>query len=334
MSLMAAKMVENPGRINAPFAIFFRFCLWTNDPRNATREDMRLPFDISPDQPVLIAGPTASGKSALALQIAEAQGGVIVNADALQVFENWRILTARPSEADEARAHHVLYGHVPGEAQYSVGHWLRDVTPYLTGSQRPIIVGGTGLYFTALTEGLVEIPETPAEIRALGDQRRLMEGGHAGLLAELDAEDPITAAKIDRLNPMRVQRAWEVLRATGRGLADWQADTPRPALPLSACFPIVMDADRDWLNERIARRFGMMLDQGALNEARANLASWDPALPSAKAIGAPELIAHLRGEMTLSEAKEAATIATRQYAKRQRTWFRARMKAYHKISLP
>ncbi|WP_460273855.1 tRNA (adenosine(37)-N6)-dimethylallyltransferase MiaA [Celeribacter sp. ULVN23_4] len=295
---------------------------------------MTLPFDISPEQPVLIAGPTASGKSALALEIAETQGGVIVNADALQVFENWRVLTARPSVEDETRAPHVLYGHVPVDAQYSVGHWLRDAIPYLSGPERPIIVGGTGLYFAALTEGLVEIPETPPHIRAEADQRREAEGGHAGLLAKLDAEDPKTAQKIDRLNPMRVQRAWEVLRATGRGLASWQAETPPPALPLSDCFPIVMDADRDWLNARIARRFEIMLDQGALEETRANLPTWDPALPSAKAIGAPELIAYLRGEMTLLEAKEAATIATRQYAKRQRTWFRARMKAYHKISLP
>ncbi|WP_090059174.1 tRNA (adenosine(37)-N6)-dimethylallyltransferase MiaA [Celeribacter neptunius] len=299
---------------------------------------MTLPFDISPllapERPVLIAGPTASGKSALALAIAEAQGGVIVNADALQVFANWRVLTARPSEADEARAKHVLYGHVPGDASYSVGHWLRDVTPFLTGPVRPIIVGGTGLYFSALTEGLVEIPETPPNIRAEGDRRRAEDGGHQGLLAELDAEDPLTAGKIDRLNPMRVQRAWEVLRATGRGLADWQADTPPPLLPLANCTPLVMQADKDWLNARIARRFEMMLAQGALAEAEVNLPTWDPAAPSSKAIGAPELIAYLREEMSLSEAKEAATVATRQYAKRQRTWFRARMKAYHKISLP
>lgn len=289
---------------------------------------------ITPDRPVLIAGPTASGKSALALEIAETQGGVILNADALQVFDNWRVLTARPSPEDEARVPHHLYGHVPGDQSYSVGHWLRDVTPYLGGSERPIIVGGTGLYFTALTEGLVEIPETPSEIRAEADRRRTEDGDHRGLLAELDAEDPHTAGKIDRLNPMRVQRAWEVLRATGRGLADWQADTPPPLLPLSACVPLVMEADKDWLNARIARRFEMMLDQGALAEAEANLPTWDPAAPSSKAIGAPELIAYLRGELSLSQAKQAATVATRQYAKRQRTWFRARMKAYHKISLP
>ncbi|NVK46474.1 MAG: tRNA (adenosine(37)-N6)-dimethylallyltransferase MiaA [Rhodobacteraceae bacterium] len=295
---------------------------------------MALPFDICPQAPVLIAGPTASGKSALALEIAELQGGVIINADALQVFDNWRVLTARPSCGDESRAPHALYGHVPGTEAYSVGHWLRDVTPYLTGPDRPIIVGGTGLYFAALTEGLVEIPETPAELRAEADQRRSDEGGHAGLLADLDAEDPETAQKIDRLNPMRVQRAWEVLRATGRGLAAWQADTPPPLLPLAKTFPVVFDAHKDWLNDRIARRFEIMVAKGALEEAEANLATWDPAAPSSKAIGAPELIAHLQGKLSLEEAKEAATIATRQYAKRQRTWFRARMKAYHKISLP
>ncbi len=316
------------------FQYFSPFALWTTGPPHATREEMSQFDAISPAQPVLIAGPTASGKSALALEIAERQGGIIVNADALQVFENWRVLTARPPVEDEARAPHVLYGHVPGDAPYSVGHWLRDVTPYLTGPERPIIVGGTGLYFSALTEGLVEIPETPAELRAEADARRAAEGGHEGLLAELDAEDPETAQKIDRLNPMRVQRAWEVLRATGRGLAALQADTPPPLLPLSNCAAFVMDADKDWLNARIAMRFEMMLDQGALEEAETNLPTWDPAAPSSKAIGAPELIAYLRGEMTLAAAKEAATVATRQYAKRQRTWFRARMKAYHKISRP
>lgn len=334
MSEIGAKMSQNRQRFNAASEIFFPLSLWTSHAQNVTRNHMTLPFDISPDQPVLIAGPTAAGKSALALEIATTQGGVIVNADALQVFDNWRVLTARPGPEDTALAPHALYGHVPGDSAYSVGHWLRDVTPYLHGPARPIIVGGTGLYFSALTEGLVEIPATPPELRAEADQRRANEGGHTGLLTELDAEDPRTAAKIDRLNPMRVQRAWEVLRATGRGLADWQADTPPPLLPLSACCPLVLDADRDWLAERIARRFALMLDQGALDEARANLATWDPAAPSSKAIGAPELIAYLRGEVTLAAAKQAATIATRQYAKRQRTWFRARMGAFHKISLP
>lgn len=280
--------------------------------------------DIPADLPVLIAGPTASGKSALAMEISQAQGGVIVNADAIQVYDNWRVLTARPSETDEALVPHMLYGHVSGTADYSVGQWLRDLAPILAGPKRVIIVGGTGLYFTALTQGLADIPPTPPQIRALADARIRAEG-HQALLAELD---PQTASRIDQLNPVRVQRAWEVQQATGRGLAAWQDDTPAPMLPLDQATPILFDVDKDWLNARIARRFDMMLDQGALDEARANLPDWNPALLSAKAIGAPELIAHLRGEMTRDQAREAATIATRQFAKRQRTWFRSKMKPW------
>ncbi|MCP9482025.1 tRNA (adenosine(37)-N6)-dimethylallyltransferase MiaA [Shimia sp. CNT1-13L.2] len=279
---------------------------------------------ISPDQPVLIAGPTASGKSALALEIAETQGGVIVNADAIQVYENWRILTARPSEEDESRAPHALYGHIAHDAEYSVGHWLREVAPLLTGDQRPIITGGTGLYFTALTQGLADIPATPPEIRAEADAR-VAEDGFESLLAELDPE---TAARIDQLNPMRVQRAWEVLRATGQPLAAWQDNTPAPLLPEAACVPILFDVDKDWLNDRIARRFDLMIELGALEEARANLPIWNPKHLSAKAIGAPELMAHLNGELDLDTACERATIATRQFAKRQRTWFRSKMKTW------
>lgn len=280
------------------------------------------------DRPVLIAGPTASGKSALALRIAETAGGVIVNADAIQVFACWRVLTARPDAAEEARAPHRLYGHVPCDFAYSVGHWLREVAEILQGDARPIIVGGTGLYFRALTEGLAEIPPTPPEIRAEADAR-LRSDGLEAMLSDLDAP---TAARIDRQNPMRVQRAWEVLRATGRGLADWQDDTPPPLLPLDATTPLLVEAGKDWLNARIARRFDKMLDQGALDEARAMLPRWDAALPAAKAIGAPELIAHLRGELTLDAAREAATVATRQFAKRQRTWFRARMGGWTRIA--
>ena len=143
--------------------------------------------------------------------------------------------------------------------------------------------------------------------------------------------DPVIAARIDRANPMRVQRAWEVLRATGRPLSDWQADTPAPDLPLAACQALVLDAPRDWLNARIARRFDQMLQQGALDEARAVLPLWDKAQGARKAIGGPELIAHLTGEMTLEAAREAAITASRQYAKRQRTWFRARMADWRRI---
>lgn len=282
---------------------------------------------ISSEQPVLIAGPTASGKSALALEIAEQQGGVIVNADAIQVYDNWRILTARPPKEDELRAPHALYGHLPYDAEYSVGHWLREVAPLLEAGKRPIITGGTGLYFTALTQGLAHIPPTPPEIRAEADARVASEGFRA-LLAELDSQ---TTQRIDQLNPMRVQRAWEVLRATGRPLAAWQDDTPAPMLAETDCVPILFDVDREWLNARIARRFQMMLDLGALDEARDNLERWDPNLLSSKAIGAPELIAHLRGELPLDEAQERATIATRQFAKRQRTWFRSKMKSWFKF---
>jgi tRNA dimethylallyltransferase len=279
------------------------------------------PGAIPPDRPVLIAGPTASGKSALALAIAEQGGGIVVNADALQVFSCWRVLTARPSAADVARAPHALYGHVPCDRAYSVGQWLRELRPLLAGPERPIIVGGTGLYFAALTEGLAEIPQTPPDLRAEADAR-IAAGEVARLCAELDAE---TRARIDTANPIRVQRAWEVQRATGRGLAAWQDETPPPLLPLARTVPIVVEAPRDWLNARIERRFAAMLDKGALDEARALLPHWSPALPGAKAIGASELVAHLRGEISLQEATARATLATRRYAKRQRSWFRGRM---------
>ena len=277
---------------------------------------------------MLIAGPTASGKSALAMELAARDGRLIVNADALQVYANWRILTARPSPGDEAAAPHALYGHVARDQPYSVGHWLREVAPFL--SRPVVVVGGTGLNFTALTRGLADVPEVPPEVRAEADARRAAEG-HAGLLAELDAA---TAARIDRRNPVRIQRAWEVLRATGRGLASWQDDTPAPLLPLNRAAALVLVPDVPWLNDRIDRRFHQMLTAGALDEARANLAGWNPGLPSSKAIGAPELIAHLRGDLALSEAVATAILASRQYAKRQRTWFRSNMKAWRQVSLP
>jgi tRNA dimethylallyltransferase len=283
---------------------------------------------------VLIAGPTASGKSALALRIARDQGGVVVNADALQVWSCWRVLSARPSAAEEAQAPHRLYGHQPPGADYSVGHWLRELAPILaahrTGGPRPIIVGGTGLYFTALTEGLAEIPPTPPAIRAEADARMAAEGP-AALLAALDAQ---TRARIDTQNPARVQRAWEVMRTTGRGLADWQDDTPPPLLPLESCAPLLLEAGRDWLAERIDHRFDVMLKTGALEEARAMAPHWESAALWAKAIGAPELVAFVQGRLDLDSARARAQAASRQYAKRQRTWFRSRMGHWHKIACP
>ena len=283
---------------------------------------------ISREAPVLIAGPTASGKSGLAMELAARDGRVVVNADALQVYGNWRVLTARPSATEEAALPHALYGHVARERAYSVGDWLRDLAPLLA---RPlVIVGGTGLYFQALTRGLAEIPATPPEVRAEADLRRQSQGFEA-LRTELDAE---TAARIDTRNPMRVQRAWEVLRATGRGLAAWQKETGAPLLPLDQAEAVLMVPDVPWLDARIARRFAAMLEAGALDEARAELPLWDPALPSAKAIGAPELIAHLRGEMTLGQAEASAILASRQYAKRQRTWFRSHPAGWQVRNLP
>ncbi|QPM89499.1 tRNA (adenosine(37)-N6)-dimethylallyltransferase MiaA [Pseudooceanicola algae] len=282
---------------------------------------------LSATRPILVAGPTASGKSALAMDIAARDGGVIVNADAIQVYENWRLLTARPSAEEEAALPHRLFGHVARDHAYSVGEWLREVAAILQGPKRAIIIGGTGLYFRALTEGLAEIPPIPEDVRDRGNQLRL-SGGLDQMRAELDPE---SAARIDLANPARLQRAWEVLTATGRGIAAWQDATPAPLLPADQCERVVLSAPKDWLSPRIAQRFDRMLTLGALDEARNNLPGWDPALPSSKAIGAPELIGHLRGEMTLEQARDSAVIATRQFAKRQRTWFRARMRDWRAV---
>ncbi len=290
----------------------------------------RLVDSLDPDRPVLIAGPTAAGKSALALAIAERQGGVVVNADALQVWSCWRVLTARPSEADLARAPHALYGHrAPGQA-YSVGDWLAEVAALRDGGARLIVAGGTGLYLTALTEGLAVIPPVPAAVRADADARMAAPDGLAALVAALDPE---TRARIDTRNPARVQRAWEVLAATGQGLAAWQAETPPPLIPPAAAARLLLVAEREALAVRIARRFDAMLAEGALDEVRAALPEWDPRAQWTRAIGAPELRADLLGEASLDEARTAAIISTRQYAKRQRAWFRGRMRDWTPVAV-
>jgi len=282
--------------------------------------------EVSRTKAVLIAGPTAAGKSRLAMDLAARDGRVIVNADALQVHADWRILTARPSVAEETALPHALYGHVTRGTDYSVGHWLREVKPLLAGPV--VIVGGTGLYLTALTKGLAPVPAISPQVRAEADAL-LAEGGVAALLAGVDVA---TVAGIDRANPARVQRAWEVLRATGRGLADWQAQATIPLLPLDGAEALLVMPDRDALVLRIERRFDTMMDAGALDEVCAALPHWQPRAPWARAIGAPELVAHLRGNMTLAQATEAAKAATRQYAKRQRTWFRGRMAEWRRVT--
>jgi tRNA dimethylallyltransferase len=284
---------------------------------------------ISREAPVLIAGPTASGKSALAMELSARDGRLIVNADALQVYDAWRILSARPSPEDEAALPHALFGHIGRDTPYSTGHWLREVAPLLA---RPVvIVGGTGLNFTVLTTGLADIPQTPPEIRARANDI-LAQHGREALLRDLDSA---TRARIDTQNPARVQRAWEVQAATGRGLADWQDSTGPALLPLAHCTALVLHMDTARLDARITQRFTQMIHDGALEEARAALPYWPPAhqpaaqlAPWCRAIGGPELIAHLRGQISLDEAIKAAILASRQYAKRQRTWFRSKMQAW------
>lgn len=284
------------------------------------------------DAPVLIAGPTASGKSALGLALAERGPVRLINSDALQVYADWQVLTARPDANDCAVCPHRLYGHVSLRQPYSVGHWLREVERELSTAQaageRAVILGGTGLYFRALTEGLVDIPEIPPEIRSQAEALATTHG--KGFFAqELHSLDPATHSNIDINNPARTQRAWEVLRATGTGLAAWQAKTPPPLIPTTSATCLLLNTPTDWLNARIDQRLDQMVDVGALDECRAVMdMGWDPTLPSSQAIGAREFIAHLSGDMSLDAAIKAAKTQTHRYAKRQRTWFRARMKSW------
>ena len=282
--------------------------------------------EINPNTPILIAGQTASGKSHLALQVAVQHGGTIINADASQVYNNWRILTARPSIEDEAKINHKLYGHIDGATEYSVGTWIKEIRETLLSNSRPIIVGGTGLYFSALTSGLVDIPEIPETIRQEATSK-IAKNGFESLVREIDEE---TAEKIDKNNPMRVQRAWEVLMSTGRGLNSWHRETPEPTLDLNKCKAILIDGEVSLINDRINKRFDQMIEQGLIQEAKNNLVTWNKMNPSSKAIGAQELIDYLNNKISIDELREQILIATRQYAKRQRTWFRSKMKSWEK----
>jgi tRNA dimethylallyltransferase len=290
---------------------------------------------------VLLAGPTASGKSAAALDLADASAragrpAVIVNADSMQVYGALRILTARPAAADEARAVHRLYGHAPADRAYSVGAWLADIAPVLDEADArgalPIVVGGTGLYFKALTEGLAELPPIPAEMREHW-RRRLRNEGPAALHAELHLRDAASAAAIRPSDPQRILRALEVLEATGATLPEWQRK--HRALPLlrpeeSARF--VLDPDRGDLYRRIESRLDDMLEAGALAEVEALLSQGLQAdLPVMKATGVREFAAHLRDGLSLAEAVSRAKQETRRYAKRQFTWLRHQMADWPRI---
>ncbi|MGD9738729.1 MAG: tRNA (adenosine(37)-N6)-dimethylallyltransferase MiaA [Bauldia sp.] len=282
-----------------------------------------------PDRPVLIAGPTASGKSALARTLAEERPSIIVNADSMQVYDGLRILTARPTAEEEAEFPHRLYGHVPPSDRYSVGRWVTDVADVLQVAKekglRPIIVGGTGLYFRALTEGLAEVPPIPAEIRTALAERSAGRPT-AELHRELAARSPTEAERLRPSDRARILRALEVLEATGRPLPEWQAGAARPLIEAAAADRIVLMPDRAELHRRIDARFRAMVDEDGLDEARA-IASLglDPNLPAMKAIGLRPLLAYLRDEISLDETIARAQAETRQYAKRQVTWFRHQM---------
>jgi tRNA dimethylallyltransferase len=282
---------------------------------------------------VLIFGPTASGKSALALELAQEFGGAVINADSMQVYAELRILTSRPSPEEEAAAPHRLYGFRPAAEPYSAALWLADARAALEEAERegwlPIIVGGTGLYFKALTEGLSEIPEIPPDIRERYRQAAQTEPAEA-LHAELARRDPATAARLRPSDPQRIVRALEVLEATGRPLAHWQGAKQPPLLPLAQAFPIALTIPRDELYRRCDARFDAMMAAGAMEEARVIKAlCLDPALPAMRAVGLPPLVAHLRGEMSLQEACDAAKTATRNYAKRQITWLRGNFRSWN-----
>jgi tRNA dimethylallyltransferase len=275
---------------------------------------------------VLIAGPTASGKSALALELAQKAGGAVINTDSMQVYRDLRVLTARPSLAEEAAVPHRLYGCVDAAVNYSAGHYVRDAKEVLDEVRRggglPIFIGGTGLYFKALTRGLSAVPPVPDEVRE-AVRLRLDRDGVEALHAELARRDAAAAARLNVRDRTRIARALEVIEATGRPLAEWHAETTPPLLPEGSYRALFIAPEREALYARIDARFDAMLADGALEEVtRLAARGLDPLLPAMKAHGVPALIRHLRGEITREEAAVIGKADTRHYAKRQFTWFR------------
>jgi tRNA dimethylallyltransferase len=275
---------------------------------------------LDTESPILIAGPTASGKSNLALTIASKLGGIIVNADSMQVLNCWKILSARPSAQDLLDVNHFMYGHIGINEPYSAGHWLRDLKKVLTTPHRPIIVGGTGLYFNALLNGLAEIPEIKDSVKEIANELELED--------MVQALDDQVKAKIDLKNRARVQRAWEVQEATGESLVHWQSKTPPPLMQLGEVNTVLIDISKAELELNITKRFDQMLELGVLDEVKAMEADWDPKKIFSKAIGAPQLMSYLKKETDLRVARENSIIASRQYAKRQRTFFKKNMKEW------
>lgn len=291
---------------------------------------------MSDMRPILIAGPTASGKSGLALRLAEHLGGVVINADSMQVYRELRVLTARPGPEEEARAPHALYGFVSGRESYSAGRYAMDVAGALAEAQRagrrPIIVGGTGLYFKTLVEGLSPIPGIPQEVRAHW-RAEAAEKGAAHVHAALAARDTDMAQRLAPGDTQRIVRALEVLDATGLSLAEWQRMPRQPVLDLAATVPLVVDVERAELWRRIDARFVQMMQQGALDEVlQLEALGLDPTLPIMTALGVRPLLRHLAGELSREQAVAAGQAETRQYAKRQATWARSNMIAWRRIS--
>jgi tRNA dimethylallyltransferase len=281
---------------------------------------------VSKPETILIAGPTASGKSALALALAKKFGAEIINADSMQVYRDLRIITARPSVEEEQRVPHRLYGHVDAAKNFSAGRWCEDAAAALAATRRAahaaVVVGGTGLYFNSLTRGIAAVPPIPPAIR--DDVRaRLANDGVAALHAELKQRDPAAAARLMPNDRARVTRALEVVLVTGRSLLDWHEDNKPPGLDAVGAAKIFLMPERDELLRRIDARFDAMMAAGALEEVRALAArKLNPNLPAMKAHGVPWLVRHLRGEITREQAVEEAKRDTRRYTKRQATWFR------------
>jgi len=282
--------------------------------------------EVTSNKAVLIAGPTASGKSALALELAQRTGGMVINTDSMQVYRDLRVLTARPTPEDEAHASHRLYGHVDASINFSAGAWVADAARVLAEARAqnrlPIFAGGSGLYFKALTRGLSAVPPIPPDVRE-SVRARLDRDGVETLHAELARRDGISAERLKPRDRTRVARALEVVEATGRSLTDWHREGLPPVLPPGEFTALFLSPEREALYARIDARFDAMMKAGALEEVeRLAARNLDPLLPAMKAHGVPALIRYLAGELTLEEAAAIGRADTRHYAKRQFTWFR------------